>query len=541
MKRIIALLTVCVMVLGCAAASAENTRHEHVFAVLGPDGTVQSLTDSIMLENADALDTMEDRTALTNIQNVSGRETFTREGETLIWQANGANITYQGTSDRELPFTPVVTLTLDGEEVTAEDLAGKTGNAELTVTYQSAGEAPHLAATLILLPETGVSNLALENAFAETVSGRKAVIGWGVPGADASLNLPASFRVRFTADHAQLNWLMTFASADPIDAVCRELGTQIKSDLRTELSDAETLLTALQKGETLPAVTGTLQMLPMVINKLNSGLDELNTGANSLADGAAEVKAGTDTLKTGAGRVSEGASGLYDGSVTLADGAEALNTGLAALTASSAELNGGADAIFAVLLDTANQQIADSGLSLLGIEVPELTAENYSQVLTGLIDQMPVGGDALRGLLDQLNQVNAFVTGLKTYTGGVDQAAAGAARVSAGAAELRDGAKTLSDGAGELDAGTEALAAGAADLSDGAKTLHDQGTVTLRTSILGAEQMAAGTILPILQGPVRTALDTFETIRDKVSDCGYDLRPEGMKTVTVYVMRTDLK
>ena len=354
MKRIIALLTVCVMVLGCAAASAENTRHEHVFAVLGPDGTVQSLTDSIMLENADALDTMEDRTALTNIQNVSGRETFTREGETLIWQANGANITYQGTSDRELPFTPVVTLTLDGEEVTAEDLAGKTGNAELTVTYQSAGEAPHLAATLILLPEAGVSNLALENAFAETVSGRKAVIGWGVPGADASLNLPASFKVRFTADHAQLNWLMTFASADPIDAVCREL-------------------------------------LPMVINKLNSGLDELNTGANSLADGAAELKTGTDTLKTGVGRVSEGASGLYDGSVTLADGAEAVNTGLAALTASSAELNGGADAIFAALLDTANQQIADSGLSLLGIEVPELTADNYSQVLSGLIDQMPMG------------------------------------------------------------------------------------------------------------------------------------------------------
>ena len=180
-------------------------------------------------------------------------------------------------------------------------------------------------------------------------------------------------------------------------------------------------------------------------------------------------------------------------------------------------------------------------MGLLGIEVPELTADNYTQVLSGLIDQMPMGGEALRGLLDQLNQVNAFVTGLKTYTGGVDQAAAGAARVSAGAAALRDGAKTLSDGAGELDAGTEALAAGAADLSDGAKTLHDQGTVTLRTSILGAEQMAAGTVLPILQGPVRTALDTFETIRDKVSDCGYDLRPEGMKTVTVYVMRTDLK
>ncbi|MBR3019871.1 MAG: hypothetical protein IKH57_22825, partial [Clostridia bacterium] len=141
-KKIIAMLTALVMILGCTGALAENTKHERVYVVASADGTVNSITDSIRLENADGLDELVDRTMLNGIQNVGGNETFTLEGETLVWKANGKNVIYQGASAKAPAVVPVVTLTLDGEEISAADLKEKTGEAVLTVTYRTEGQAP---------------------------------------------------------------------------------------------------------------------------------------------------------------------------------------------------------------------------------------------------------------------------------------------------------------------------------------------------------------------------------------------------------------
>ena len=410
-------------------------------------------------------------------------------------------------------------------------------------------------------------------------------------GADASLKLPACFTVRYHGDHAELGWMMTFASADPIQKAWAELENHIDFNPQAELQDAITLLTALQNGEPLPEVTGEAKEIPGKINSLNDGLQELNSGAQTLAEGAA-----------------------------------ALDTGLAALSANSETLNNGADAIFSAILETANQQLAASGLADAGIEVPVLTAENYADTLTALIAQFDaetvtaaartqveavvrpqveanearirgavteavqaevlgqvLAGagmemdaetylkavkagqvdeavqqqvqtavdaqmetdtvkalidektaeqidqlvsdntdqalasdetvaaklvqaqtvhDSLQGLLDQLNEVGTFVTGLKTYTAGVDQAASGAA-----------------------------------DLSTGAAALHDSGTDSLLTTITGAEKTAAEKLLPVLTGDVSAALDSLDQMAGQAA--GYDLRDEAWETTTLYVIRTD--
>lgn len=96
---------------------AENTKHERVYVVTAADGTIKSITDSVRLENADGLDEIMDQTILTDIQNVGGKENFTLDGETLTWKANGEDIAYQGTSDKTPALLPVVTLTLDGADV----------------------------------------------------------------------------------------------------------------------------------------------------------------------------------------------------------------------------------------------------------------------------------------------------------------------------------------------------------------------------------------------------------------------------------------
>lgn len=559
MKKIIALLLSAAMVLGCLPALAENTKHERVYVAAAADGTVKSITDSVRLENADGLEEILDRTLLTGIRNAGGDESFTLTGEDLTWQANGKDIIYQGTSDKMPAILPAVKLTLDGSEVSFADLKDRTGDAVLTVTYSQTEKLPALAVTVLPLPEKGVTDLKLENAAVLSEMGQQVLVGWAVPGADEKLNLPGSFTASFHAEHADLKWMMTFSTSDPVDAVCRELDQRMDLDLHTETEELRLLLTAMQNGEELPETTGKTREIAPKINELNNGLTQLSDGAASLADGASQLHSGTTELKDGAAKLSGGAASLTAGAVLSEAGAKALDEGLTALTANSEKLNSGAEALFAAVLDSANQQLAAAGLDAAGIKLPELTAENYADVLDGVLAQLnpaPKEGDSGKGdaavpaaakaayeslsaLKGQLDQVHTFVTGLKAYTDGAAQASAGAATLHTGLTQLREGAAALSEGAAKLSDGAAAADDGASQVSSGADALKN-GTKTLKETITIAEKAAAGKLLPYAENELADALRIYEETRDSVRDCGYDLRPEGMKADTVYVIRTDL-
>ena len=664
MKKIVALLLTAVMVLGCMPGLAENTKHERVYVVATADGTIKSITDSVRLENADGLDEIMDQTILSDIQNVGGKETFTLDEKTLTWKANGKDIVYQGTSDKTPVLLPVVTLTLDGADASFADLKNKTGDAVLTVTYQQQAALPILAVTVLPLPQEGITDLKLENAAILSEMGRQALVGWAVPGADEKLNLPASFTASFHADHADLNWMLTFSSADPVDTVCRELNERIDLDIHTEMDEVKLLLKAVQNGEALPETTGKTKDIVPKVNELNDGLAQLNDGAASLADGASQLSSGASELKDGAATLADGAVTLAAGAANAEAGAATLDEGLAALIANNEALNTGAEALFAAVLDTANQQLAAAGLDAAGIMLPELTAENYAAALDGVLAQLDPAAlkeaaaaqveavvrpqveanaeqvrsaveaaaqqkileavlqaagqemtaeqytqavkagmvsaeqaamvsaaveqqmasdevkaqieenvlaqieqlvqqnvesylasdetvaaklamaqtayDSLSALKAQLDQVNTFVKGLEAYTAGTAQAAAGASQLHTGLTQLSTGAASLSTGASTLSTGASTLADGASQLSTGAGTLKD-GMQTMKDTIVGAEKEAANKLLPYVENELADALRIFEETRDSVQNSGYDLRPEGMNAITVYIIRTDLK
>ena len=665
MKKIIALLLTAAMLLGCVPGLAENTKHERVYVVTAADGTIKSITDSVRLENADGLDEIMDQTILTDIQNVGGKETFTLDGETLTWKANGRDVAYQGTSDKTPALLPVVTLTLDGADISFADLKDRTGDAVLTVSYQQQEKLPVLAVTVLPLPEEGITDLKLENAAVLSEMGRQVLAGWAVPGADEKLNLPASFTASFHADHADLNWMMTFSTSDPVNTVCRELEERIDPDIiRTEMDEGKLLLKAMQNGEVLPETAGKTNAIVSKVNDLNNGLTQLNDGASSLADGASQLSSGASELKDGSAALADGAVTLAAGAANAETGSAALDEGLAALTANNEALNSGAESLFAAVLDTANQQLAAAGLDAAGITLPALTAENYAAALDGVLAQLnpevlkeeaaaqveavvrpqveanagqvrsaveaaaqqkvleavlqaaglemtaeqyaqavkagkvsaeqagmisaaveqqmasdevkaqieenvrtqieqlvrqnvesylasdetvtaklataQTAYDSLSSLKARLDQVNAFVTGLREYTAGTAQAAEGASQLHTGLTQLNTGAASLSDGASSLSAGASALYDGASQLSTGAGALKD-GMQTMKDTIAGAEKEAADKLLPYVENELSDALRIFEETRDSVRNGGYDLRPEGMNATTVYIIRTDLK
>ena len=156
--------------------------------------------------------------------------------------------------------------------------------------------------------------------------------------------------------------------------------------------------------------------------------------------------------------------------------------------------------------------------------------------------------ESLAALKAQLDQINTFVAGLKTYTDGVAQAAAGASQLhtgltqlNAGAATLSTGAAALSTGAASLSEGADSLYNGTVELKDGAAALHTDGTQKFKDTLIDAEKEAAEKLLPYVTDTLPEALRVWEETRDHAQEGGYDLRPDGMKTVTVYIIRTDLR
>ena len=357
-KHAVALLTALCVAAGCTA-SAETAKHERVYVVVNHNGEVQTLLDNVHLENGDALDMISDRSMLTDIENVGGHETFILDGETLTWQANGSSIIYQGTSDKRPDVLPTVSFTLDGKEATAEEIKNAQGVVTMDVSFMMAENVPYLALSLMPIDDETLTNVSVENGAVVNNGSHKMLIGWAVPGMDADADLPTHFTMTATADHADLSWMMTFATSEPLDWLCDTADEKI-GDLSDNVNELKAGLTALCDGETLPEGEG----------KLHDGLSALFTLYDSVA------------------ALNDGAKSLSDGAKSLDDGAAELETGLTTIIANNDALNQGAAQLFDAVLATANQQLAATGLDAAGITLPELTRENYAEVLDAALAQL---------------------------------------------------------------------------------------------------------------------------------------------------------
>ncbi len=514
MKKLFAASLAVLLALSCCmSALGENIKHERVYIVAGPDGEIRSLTDSIRLENAEGLEKITDASMLTGIENMSGDETFTRDGSALIWQAQGSDVIYQGSSDQTPAILPVVSLTLDGEEISAAELKNKTGEASLTVAYRSSGDLPALAITLLPLPAIGMKNIQAENAMILSEAGQRILVGYAVPGVDPELGLPDHFTVSFYADHADLSWMMTLISADPIRLACREIDSRLDIDLRGILKLADSLLTALKNGEDLPMQPGLANL------KTNIVLGQVNNFFHSL------TKLDEDTLALcdSAAGIAESAQALKDGAEEAQTSAQKLQSALNSLQTGGDILNAEADAALAAAVQSANAQLAALGLSL-----PELTAENYSEVLDTAAQGMEEkAAGPIVALKSQLDQTMHFVTGVKTYLSGVAETAKNASDLDAAMTGLTGGADGLHNNVNAL--------------RQDADKLQKSGSAKVKSTVTTTAKQLASMALPYVQKDLARALDLYEQTRDQVQNGGYDLRPEGMEAVTVYIIRTDFQ
>ena len=514
MKKLLAALLAAVLALGCAVpALGETIKHERVYIVAGPKGEILSLTDSIRLENKDGLDEIADASMLTGIENMSGYEAFRRDGDALIWPVLGNDIIYQGTSHQEPAILPVISLTLNGEAVTAAELKDKTGEAVLTVTYRVTGPVPALALTLLPLPASGMTNIQAENAMILSEACQRMLAGYAMPGLDPELKLPDHFTVSFHADHADLTWMMTLISSDPIRLACKEIDARLEIDLRGILNMASSLLTALKNGEDLPMQPGLENLKTNIVlgqvNNFMHSLTKLDEDAQALNSSAEEMKDSAQALKASAAEAQANA--------------KTLQSALGGLQTGSDSLNAEAEALLTAAFQSANAQLAS-----LGLTAPELTSENYAKALEAAAQGLDENAAAnVAALKTQLEQTVRFVDNLKAYMGGAAQATQSADALNTAMTALAGDAETLHKSA--------------AALQTDAKKLQKNGTAKVKSTVMTATKQLASLALPYVQNDLPHILDLYEQTRDQVQNGGYDLRPEGMQAITVYIIRTDLQ
>ena len=271
------------------------------------------------------------------------------------------------------------------------------------------------------------------------------------------------------------------------------------------------------------------------------GIQNLDTGASSLAGGIAEAGEGGEKLASGTAAADESmvslskglsvleektsglpaaASALDEGAGALTDGAQSISQGLDTLSTGVSDLQEGADALSAGLNAVTGEGGAQSaqlrsgaaalrdalGAIISAMPAGDNSAGNSSAADSGSGDTADTPGN-LSDLTAELSalqqQAAALSQGIDAYTAGADaaadaglQLAAGVTQLQAGVDSLRSGMSDLNSGIISLRSGTSSLAESAPVLTEGitqaaggAEQIQQQGTLALR---LGAADLDNG-------------------------------------------------
>lgn len=492
--------------------AGRNVKDETVYVLAGADGSVQKIIVSDWIQNALGSDAIDDVTQLTGIENVKGNESYTMGGDnSCVWNANGNDIYYQGNLDKELPVDVMVSYMLDGQPIAPAELAGKSGKVTIRFDYtnhqyelveidgrQEKIYVPFAMLTGLILDNDVFTNVSVTNGKIMNDGDRTIVAGLAFPGLQESLgldrnalDLPDYVEITANAEGFALETTVTLAVNELFNDVASTMEDNDNLDDLSELDDK-------------------LDELTDAMDQLIGGSFRLYDGLCALLDSSQELVSGIDQLAAGATQLKQGAEDLSVGAAQLQTGSAALNRGLDQLAGQNDELNGGAAQVFQSLLASANSQLAAAG-----VQAPELTVENYSQVLDGVIaaaGESPAA-QQVAALKASLDNYNGFYQGLQNYTAGVAQAKDGAGELNVGVDALKNGADSLTAGAGQLYDGILTMKGSAPALIDGVTQLRD-GAMELSDGLKEFNEKGVQKLVDAFDGDLGSLADRLEAVRD---------------------------
>lgn len=289
-KKIIATLltgTIALYTVPVLAASKD----EVVYSKINGNNEDYSTIVSDKIVNDQRQEYVNDLSSLLNIVNTSGDETFTQDGNKIVWNANGNSLSYQGETKQELPIKTTVSYKLNDEEVTANDLKGKTGKVSITVNYENTDEhyveingktekmyTPFIVVAGLLVNKDNNENITVTKGKVVDNGKNAIAIGMALPGLQESLDIsksdvdiPSSITFEMDAKDFEMNNIISYVTPKLVE----ETDIDVFDDMNEIFDKANELQDASNK-----LVDGTTQLRDGIVT-LNNGTHELSDNLNS--------------------------------------------------------------------------------------------------------------------------------------------------------------------------------------------------------------------------------------------------------------------
>lgn len=490
------------------------------------------VTDHLINEEDEKL--LKDMTNLLNIENTSGDEKFTQDGESLVWEADSNDIYYKGETDQELPVKLNIKYELDGKEISSDEIAGKSGKVKITISFENKEEhevqingktekmyTPFVVATGTYINNDNNKNIEVTNGKAIDDGSKTMVVGLTFPGMQESLNIdkntleiPTSIEITMETTNFEMNNIINYTTPKLIE----DSELDIFSKLDDIYSKVETLQSASKQIEngakTLSDGTTTYveksEEFNQALNKFSDGVSSANTsysridaGIKNLNSSVPDLTSGTKSLSDNLGAVNNGVktmSDMLDGSQesmnNLKNGAQNISGGLTQLSAAmkttdyTEQINKiksqiGTNTKMITTLTTTTEKLSKV---LEDTTLSEATAQAIKAQITAnqsTIATLTADNAYLNNMIISLNASNTQIGKLKQQ---VDTLAQGAKDVS-------DGVNGLLNQVGELNTKIKVLNTNTGKMAVGANKLY-QGTLGLEAGTTklaqGSEQMKAG-------------------------------------------------
>ncbi len=274
------------------------SKSETVYSNLDSNGKAYKTIVSTQLTNEDKLDEITDVSNLLNIENTNGDETFKKEGNQIVWDSNGNNIYYKGESDKQLPVECKITYELNGEEISAEELKGKSGNVKIKINYTN--NEKHIVSingkqVTMYTPFIIVAGTKIDNAKNKNIQ---------ITNGKIVDNGESTFAVGIAMPGMQENIGISKSKID--------IPEEIEISMETEDFEMGNIIAVVAVKGIDEDLTSDLNSMYSQINELANASNEILAGANQLKEGTSELVSGVDQLKDGTGAAYAGSKQIKD-------------------------------------------------------------------------------------------------------------------------------------------------------------------------------------------------------------------------------------
>ena len=465
-------------------AAEISEKNETIYARLSQNGDVSGVY-AVNHFNVARAGKITDYGAYDTVLNLTDLEPVVLDGETsAVWLFAGAgDYYYQGNlSAKKLPWTYAISYTLDGKQVSPEDLAGAAG--EIEISFKSSRTEPgwsenymntfydNYMQQITFTLDTQKCAGASANGGVTAMAGKNRVFVFTIlPGHEADIKIT----VRGAADF-EMPGIDIAASSFSMDFEIPEL-----NGLTDDFSLLSNGISELNDGMG-DFTTG--------IGEISTGFFELSGGGAQLSSASSQILAGINAISSGVS-ASLGANADMSGFEQLPQMFTQLSDGLLQISSAMKDLKTGYEKAYAAL-DAAISQTPGAALSqeqiaglyaLVGADSAAQGAlktlvDNYTaaQTVKGTYGQTKTAFAAIPGALDAFYASIAAMNASLTEAGaqiGAGLASLGSSDINAQISELSNALKTLAENYAAFHKGLLAFTDGAARFDEGFKQITD--------------------------------------------------------------------